>query len=80
MNKTFKKYGKVSFKSIIPRRLKRARSIRLMRACAIASAGVMNLRVISASAMGDKVFKAIAISKSMLQTQESIAKILTHTK
>lgn len=80
MNKALKKYGKVSFKSIVPKRLKLTRVRRVMAFTQVAAVGYSNLRVLLSTNYENKALKAMAVAKHVLQTQEAMLKALTHTK
>lgn len=73
MNKAFKKYGKVRFSSIIPRRLRIKRALRTVRAAQILSNGAMVLQQIRASG-GCKVKKAIALMNTVINATEAVVK------
>lgn len=78
MNKAFKKYGKVSFKSIVPRRLKRIRVMRMARAAVIAATCKSNLSaIISVNANG--AAKAKAIGELTADYQLSMALAMTRS-
>lgn len=78
MNKTFKKYGKVSFKSIVPRRLKRIRVMRISHAAVIAATHQANLSaMVNVNANGAR--KARAISELVSNSKLSIARAMTRS-
>ena len=72
MNKSFKKYGKARFSSIIPRRLRAKRALRTVRAAQASCVGAMVLQQIRESS-GCKVKKAIALMNAVMNTNEAIA-------
>jgi len=78
MNKAFKKYGKVSFKSIVPRRLKRIRVMRISHAAVIAATHQANLSaMVNVNDNGAR--KARAIGKLYLDFQLSMARAMTRS-
>ena len=62
MNKALNKYGKVSFKSIVPKRLKIKRAIRLALSASIASCAAAQMNAIRCANAADKLGKAIALA------------------
>lgn len=82
MNKVLKKYGKASYKSIIPKRqkLKAARrALKLINAHSIAQACAFHLQAIGsqrAETRSEKVAKSKAIANAMLNTVRSLANAL----
>ena len=76
MNKAFKKYGKVRFSSIIPRRLRIKRALRTVRAAQILSSGAMALQQIReySESIGCKVKKAMALINTVVNATESVVK------
>ena len=71
MNKALKKYGKVRFSSIIPRRLRAKRALRTVRAAQVLCVRAMVMQQIRASS-GCKVKKVIALMNAVMSTTEAI--------
>ena len=82
MNKSFNKYGKVSYKSIIPKRQKvkaARRALKLINAHSIAQAGAFHLQAIAsqrAETASEKAAKSRAIANAIFNTAKSVAEAL----
>lgn len=79
MNKAFKKYGKAKFSSIIPRRLKSKRAVRIALAADLSAKTCATVNAIRNSVMPPSVNKSIAISKALLSGVTAINKTLTRS-
>lgn len=82
MNKVFNKYGKKSYKSIIPKRqkVKAARAaLKIINAHSIAQAGAFHLQAIAsqrADTASEKTAKSRAIANAILNTARSVVNTL----
>ena len=79
MNKAFNKYGKSSYKSIIPKRKKVKAALKLINVHSIAQAGAFHLQAIAsqrAETASEKAAKSRAIANAILNTARSVAKAL----
>lgn len=76
MNKALNKYGKVSFKSMTPKRLKVKRVVRAAMISSIVAMGRSNLAAIMACHQTDKSAKSIAIAKSTIDTSKAVRKVM----
>jgi len=71
MNKAFKKYGKASFKSRLPKRDKMRRAVRAAMAVGIIAAGAAQVKAIAAYAPASAE-KAIAIADAVHRTRLAV--------
>ena len=71
MNKAFKKYGKASFKSRLPKRDKMRRAVRVAMATGIIAAGAAQVKAIAAYAPASAE-KAIAIADAVHRTRLAV--------
>lgn len=78
MNKAFKKYGKTKFSSIIPRRLKVKRALRIARAAVASSQAELKVKSIMNSQLHYRE-KQIGIAKVLLSSAAIINKSLTRS-
>ena len=76
MNKAFNKYGKVSFKSIVPKRLEVKRAIRLALSASITSGAIAHMNAIRCANAADKLGKAIALAGVAAKSVETASKAL----
>jgi hypothetical protein len=71
MNKAFKKYGKSSFKSRLPKRDRQRRAIRAAMAVGVAAAGLAQVKAIAAYAPVSAE-KTIAIADAVHRTRLAV--------
>ena len=76
MNKALNKYGKVSFKSIVPKRLKIKRAIRIAISASITSGAIAHMNAIRCANTADKLGKAIALASVAAKSVEAASKAL----
>ena len=75
MNKSFKKYGKVSFQSRLPRRDKLRRAIRTAMCVGIMAAGMAKVRAISAYAPASAE-KTLAVADAVHKTRLAMVDVM----
>tara|TARA_R110002049_G_scaffold203711_1_gene374312 strand:+ start:16821 stop:17087 length:267 start_codon:yes stop_codon:yes gene_type:complete len=78
MNKAFNKYGKASFKSIIPKRLKQVRAIRVAMSSALAASSLSSVSAVIC-ASGGKAERVMAINKMVHACNLSMQRALTRS-
>ena len=78
MNKAFKKYGKVNFKSIVPSRFKRIRAMRIAMSASIAAASCANISSIRC-VQGGKIDKVMAIADSIASSKLYMIRAMTRS-
>ena len=79
MNKAFNKYGKVRFKSIVPKRLKIKRAIRIALSASVVSCATAQMNAIRCANTADKLGKAIALAGAAVNSVEAEIKALSRS-